>query len=113
MGVLYYLECEQCKEFIDLHKARRFFDVCYCHRPATADDAYDEKHKITLLDGGYWDGRGTWFLFRHIGHPIVVRSDHDEGWYDDMAYLKEVYPHNDDEKIRDASPSSSANTEEK
>ncbi len=95
MGVEYYLVCKQCKEYIDLHKAYEFSRTITRQRPEPG------KPNDDYTRGGYWESRGVWFLWKHRSHSDVeMHTDVQDDWYDLEPYLKEVYPHSEDIKLR-------------
>lgn len=102
MGVEHYIVCDQCKQYIDLHKAYGFSSVINNHRPPVGIECKETGFNDPKLYGGYWDARGLWFIWEHRGHSgIRMATDCADSWYDEMPYLKEVYPHYEDLKIRD------------
>lgn len=102
MGVEYYVVCQQCKEYIDLHKAYAFSGVVDKERPPVAAECKETGFNEFELRGGYWESRGLWFLWAHRGHAgIELHSDSDDLWHDMEPHLTEKYPHNDDLKIRE------------
>jgi hypothetical protein len=102
MGIEHYLVCGECKQYIDLHKAYGFYTTCNSTTPPIGVDCGENGFNDSRLSGGYWDGRGLWFLWKHRGHNgIDIRTDTEDKWYDDEPYLKEVFPHSEDLKIRE------------
>lgn len=101
MGVEHYLVCNECKEYIDLHKAYEFSHVINSVRPAVGLDCKENGFNDAGLRGNYWESRGLWFLWKHRGHKnIEMCYDTSDDWYDLEPYLKQVFPHDDDLKIR-------------
>lgn len=92
MGVEYYLVCDKCKEYIDLHKGYSFSILCGASRPPV---------EVEYPLNAYWDGRALWFLWHHKDHgdEIYLTSD-ESNWYNEEPYLKEVFPHSEDLKKR-------------
>lgn len=101
MGVEHYLICETCKEYIDLHKAYEFSMVIGTPRPPVGVDCKESGFNDVVLRGGYWESRGLWFLWKHRGHKVELDTDCNDNWFDKEPYLKEVFSHNDDLKIRE------------
>ncbi len=103
MGVEHYLVCGQCKEYIDLHKAYAFSANVTNERPPAGAKIYS--HNVQhdyYLNGGYWESRGLWFLWHHKGHQgIELMYDSNDDWYEKEPYLKEVFKHEDDCKLRE------------
>lgn len=101
MGVEHYLVCNQCKEYIDLHKAYMFDLVCTSVRPMSGDPSCDSRYNLCKLNGNYWESRGLWFLWKHKEHVgIEMMYDVNDDWYDKEPYLKEVFKHEDDCELR-------------
>lgn len=101
MGIEHYLVCEQCKEYIDLHKAYDFSGVIFSSRPTVGVDCKENGFNDRHLKGGYWESRGLWFLWNHRGHiGIEMYYDCDDEWFDKEPYLKEVFNHDEDLNIR-------------
>jgi len=105
MGVEHYIVCNQCKEYIDCHKAYDLSMVIHDERPAPGklnkdtDDGGMMHDKF--LRGGYWESRGVWFMWKHRGHQgVEMEYDTSDDWYDKEPYLKEVWKHEDDLKFR-------------
>lgn len=89
MGIEHYLVCNECKEYIDLHKCYTFYRICNNYRPP--------KPKDEGKFGSYWDARGLWFLWKHKGcGGVVMHTDCDEEWFDIEPLLKEVFPSEED-----------------
>lgn len=101
MGVEHYLVCEKCKEYIDLHKAYEFNMVIQKDRPPVGIQCKETGFHDVITLGGYWESRGLWFLWKHREHPVQMHYDTTDDWYDLEPYLKEVFSHNDDIKIRE------------
>lgn len=102
MGVEHCLVCEQCKEYIDLHKAYNFASVVRNERPPVGIDCEESGFNDVVLRGGYWESRGLWFLWQHRGHTgIDMKTDLEDSWYEDEPHLKEVFNHDEDLKIRE------------
>ena len=94
MGVESYLVCEECKEYIDLHKSRGFLETFFCKKAPPAGIESDIKFN------NYWDARGVWFSGQHQGHKLKWMSDADDSWWSEHLNLKQVWPHYDDLKRR-------------
>ena len=88
MGVEYYVVCKDCKEYIDIHKCESFTNSMSGELPPSPKD------EPGRLSGSWWEKRGVWFTWRHRRHDIELRSDHDDDWFNDKPYLKEVWPSN-------------------
>jgi hypothetical protein len=102
MGVEHYLVCGECKEYIDLHKAYEFSHVIGCRRPPVGVECAETGFNDPVFKGGYWAARGLWFLWTHREHKNVhMQTDCNDSWYDQEPYLKEVFSHKDDIKIRE------------
>lgn len=102
MGVEHYLVCNQCKEYIDLHKAYSFSHVIGGARPPVGVDCEESGFNDSSLRGGYWDSRGLWFLWHHREHKgVEMYYDCNDAWFDLEPNLKEVFKHDDDLKIRE------------
>lgn len=103
MGVEHYIVCKTCKEYIDLHKAYGFSHVIHGARPPVGIECKETGfNDPKLYNGNYWEARGLWFLWHHRGHAgIEMHTDCEDNWFDEEPYLKEVYSHNDDIKIRE------------
>ena len=85
MGVEYYLVCQECKEWIDLHKAYKFFSWVENWRPPKGGD---------FTFNNYWDGRAVWFMWKHKEHKgIEVWTDCNDEWWNLRPYLTEVFEH--------------------
>lgn len=97
MGIEHYLICDKCKEYIDLHKRYAFDRILRKERPPIVNEP-------GFGDGGqYWDARGLWFIWKHRKHGGRLRMQYDtvDDWYEmDEPALKEVYPHDEDIKLR-------------
>lgn len=97
MGVEFYIICDQCKEYIDLHKAYAFSSILNSERPPIGDE------NSFMLNGGYWESRGLWFLWKHNNHGgVKIESDENDEWYNYEPYLTEVFKHEDDLKLRES-----------
>lgn len=95
MGVCYYLVCEACNTYIDLHKSYSFYAVPHYKCPPLGKET-------VLLQGGYWESRGLWFLWKHKEHKgINFHSDHDENWYGIEPKLTEEFPYYDEKERKD------------
>lgn len=95
MGVEHYVVCNQCKEYIDIQKSYAFYLHSVADRPPIDDP--DGSMKM----GGYWSGRGVWFMYQHRGHQgVEFDSDSNDNWFNKEPYLKEVFPHDEDLKLR-------------
>lgn len=102
MGVEHYIVCRQCKEYIGLHKAYEFAHVIRANRPGVGFDCKETGFSDSKLKGTYWESRGLWFLWHHRGHSeIELWTDYSEEWFNLEPYLKEVFSHNEDIKIRE------------
>lgn len=100
MGTEHYLICDDCKEFIDLHKRYAFDILLSAERPPIGN-----KDDCAGFGNKYWDARGVWFLWHHKDHGSRIRMNWDtnDDWYDvDRPNLKEVFPHEEDLKLRDS-----------
>jgi hypothetical protein len=93
MGVEYYLVCDDCKEYIDLHKSYYFANVFGQGQSESNHPKFDAPDTGGIKDrlDSFWAARGIWFLSRHIGHKRVnLMSDHDDDCFERMPNLKEV-----------------------
>lgn len=82
MGVCFNVVCGECKEFIDINKARGFYEITNHQTP-------NQERRESF---GPLDQRAFWFVWQHRGHKgITITSDHDDDWFDKRAYLKEVW----------------------
>lgn len=82
MGVEHYLVCNDCKQYIDLHKAYEFGMILRQNRPSPGVKGdippYGYIQDIQLR-GSYWESRGLWFIWQHRGHKgVEMRVDTDE-----------------------------------
>lgn len=92
MGVEYYIVCRQCKQYIDMHKAYALNILLGRETPPP---------DVGSLSGSYWEARGVWFLWNHRGHEgIELMSDANDEWFEVSPYLNEVFPHDEDIKLR-------------
>jgi hypothetical protein len=97
MGVEHYMVCMQCKEYIDLHKRYFFSGLIQAERPP-----FDTEKIEGWGLNYYWDARAIWFLWQHRGHAGVdMDYDTNDSWFDLKPYLKEMFPHNEDIKMRE------------
>lgn len=101
MGVEHYIVCNKCKEYIDLHKAYAFSSVLRQERPPVGADCKETGFCESVLRGGYWESRGLWFIWHHMGHELAEWTDTNDEWFDLEPNLKEIFSHNDDLKIRE------------
>lgn len=102
MGVEHYLVCYQCKQYIDLHKCYAFSMVIEKDRPPIGVDAEETEFNDVVLNGGYWEARGLWFLWAHRGHTeINMWTDCIDEWFFLKPKLEEKYPYVEDLKIRE------------
>lgn len=96
MGVEYYIVCNECKEYIECHKC---YELSILLEKITPPVGYETDPKTWNY---YWVARGVWFMWKHRGHKdIEIENDCYEGWYDKEPFLKEVFPHDDDLKLRE------------
>lgn len=95
MGVEHFLVCYDCKQYIDLHKAYSFDRVLKEERPAIGID------DTGSIVGDYWDTRGLWFIWNHRSHDLKMNYDSCEEWYDLKPKLEEVFPYEEDLKLRE------------
>ena len=93
MGVEHYVVCDTCKEYIDIHKNYQFSFLTNTNRPPIGNE--DD----SILNS-YWTSRAIWFMWNHRGHSVELWADSDDDWFDKEPYLKEVFNHNDDLKLR-------------
>ena len=95
MGIEHCLACHTCGEFIDLHKSYAFSGIIESERPPI--DYSEEDWK---LHGTYWEGRGLWFLWKHLSHKVEMFKDRNDDYYHVTKNLKEVFPYKEDLKLR-------------
>jgi hypothetical protein len=94
MGIEHYLVCNQCKEYIDCHKNYKFKYMIEQDRPP-----FDFNDEVDFAS--YWSNRAVWFLWNHRGHEgIEIHLDCNDECYDLRPYLKEIYPHDEEMKLR-------------
>ena len=90
MGVEYYMVCNKCKEYIDLHKSYYFAGLLYGDSPPGPKGTPNEYIKNSL--DSFWAGRGIWFMWRHKDcGKLKMHSDHDYDWFEFEPYLNEVF----------------------
>lgn len=101
MGVEHYLVCRQCNQYIDIHKSYSFSLVIGLERPPVGCQCAETGFNESLLNGGYWESRGLWFLWHHRGHKgIEMLTDSYDEWFQIEPILEEKFPHDDDLEIR-------------
>lgn len=101
MGTEFYVTCEECKRYIDIHKAYSFSAITNAERPPVGVDCVETEFREVILNGNYWESRGLWFLYQHRGHKgVCLRCDEDELWWKDESDYVEVFPHKKDLEIR-------------
>ena len=89
MGVEYYLICGECKEYIDLHKIRSFYNIATAEKPPLPSDYVNSELY-------YWEARAVWFLYKHRSHKDVeFLNDAGERFYELEPYLKEVFKYHE------------------
>lgn len=90
MGVEHAAKCDDCKEWIDLHKL-------YCSRLAARKSPFVDGSDIDVVRrDAYWFQRWTWFLLNHWGHKVGMDYDTGDTYYEMTAKYKELWPHDED-----------------
>lgn len=76
MGVCYFVVCNTCKKYIDIHKRSYFTDVI------GETQHGDHRHEA-------WGDKALKFTWDHRSHEIELRSDQGD-WYSNEPFLTEV-----------------------